>query len=82
MVCIGKMKPVMSPFNTSAGMMKKLSGVDDTDDLTIGKLIANKGIPAEHKRKINERITKYNTGQKEFTKRQHQHKFGEDGNTN
>ena len=63
------------------GMMKKLSGVDDTDDLTLGKIVANKGIPEEHKRKITDRINKYNKGKKEYVKRQHKYKFGEDART-
>ena len=33
----------------------KLSGIDDTDEFTFGKLIANKGIPAEHKREWDKR---------------------------
>jgi len=32
----------------------KLYGIDDSDDLTLGKIIANRGMPAEHKRKYAE----------------------------
>jgi putative FmdB family regulatory protein len=81
-VCTSKMVPVISGFNTSDGMMKKLSGVDDTDDLTLGKLIANKGIPAEHKRKIDNRIDKFNKGKNEYAKRKAKYKFEENGRTN
>ena len=53
---------VLSTFNTSPSIFVPLSGVDDTDDLTVGKLVANKGMPAEHKRNVRERIDRYNKG--------------------
>jgi len=72
---------VLSCFNTSSSMFKKLTGIDDTDDFTLGKLVANKGVPAEFKRKIRDKITKYNKGRKEYEKRKEIYKFKEDGTT-
>ena len=70
---------IMSCFNTSSSMFKKLTGVDDTDDFTLGKLVANKGVPAEFKRKLRERITKYNKNRELYNRRKELFKFKEDG---
>lgn len=52
-----------------------VSGLDDTDDLTLGKLIANKGVPAEHKREMREKRERFSKNQKAFERRQDEHKF-------
>ena len=52
-----------------------LSGVDDTDELTLGKIVANKGMPAEHKRQYAEererrsKVAEYEKGFKERAKK-------------
>jgi putative FmdB family regulatory protein len=66
---------VISTFNTGPQLLKKMSGVDDTDDLTLGKIVADKTIPAEFSRKIrekNERVKKFDA---ELRRRRELHKF-------
>jgi len=74
-VCGKPAKKLMSTFVTSDTITKPLSGVDDTDDFTIGKLVANRRVPNEIKNPIRERIQKFNERNKEYTRRQEQLKF-------
>ena len=77
--CGKKSKKVLSAFNTGQSILKKVSGIDDTDDLTLGKIIDEGKIPEEYARPVRERISKFNKGQEEHKRRQHQHKFSEKG---
>lgn len=77
LVCSSMCKPIMSKFRTSDSLMKPLSGVDDTDELTIGKLVANRGMPAESKRKERERAEKYAKGKAAYKERQERYKFSQ-----
>ena len=77
-VCTSKCKPIMSRFKTSLTIGKKVPGIDDTDDLTIGKLVMEGGIPAEHKRKINDRkemVARVRRTEKQLEQRQRKYKF-------
>ena len=78
-VCGGKAVKVLSAFNTGGRLFKKLSGVDDTDDLTIGKIVAEGKIPAEHARPVRERISKHKKNKAEFEERKRTIGFKEDG---
>ena len=80
-VCGEDAYPVMSTFVTSGTVFTKVAGLDDTDDLTLGKLVDNGGVPAEVKRSIRERVAKYKKGKAEYEHRQQQLKFKEDGTT-
>lgn len=71
----------MSTFVTSKNIFTKVEGIDDTDDLTLGKLVENGGVPAEVKRSIRERVDRYKKGKAEYEHRQRQLKFKEDGTT-
>jgi len=75
--CGGLSLKVFSPFNTSASLFKKLSGVDDTDDLTLGKIVADKKIPDEFKRPMREKQEKFNRNKAEYEKRKALHHFSE-----
>jgi putative FmdB family regulatory protein len=80
-ICSSPCKKIISRFNFSFAEQQKLSGVDDTDDLTLGKIVAEGGIPAEHKRKVREqvdRVKKHKEKAKEFSKRQQEVGFTED----
>ena len=56
----------------------KWRGIDDTDDLTIGKIVGEGGTPVEHKRELaeyrkrHERVAEY---EKSLKERQKQHGF-------
>jgi putative FmdB family regulatory protein len=52
--CGSVTKKIISRIGMINMNSKPLSGVDDTDELTLGKIVANKGLPAEHKRKYAE----------------------------
>ena len=78
-MCGGVARRVLSSFNTGEGMFKKLSGVDDTDELTVGKIVADGKIPAEFKRPVRERIERYNKNKSAFEERKRELGFSEDG---
>jgi len=72
--CGGHSKKLISKIGSIDMNPGPLSGVDDTDELTLGKIIANKGMPAEHKRQyaeIRERrkeVAEYEKGLQERAK--------------
>jgi len=74
-VCGGLARKIISAPGAVRAGDGKLTGIDDTDDLTIGKLVANRGIPAEHKREWNKRqarikrVAEYERGLRERSKR-------------
>jgi len=53
-MCVGLCDKLISRIGRIDMNPGPLSGVDDTDELTLGKIIANKGMPAEHKRQYAE----------------------------
>jgi putative FmdB family regulatory protein len=74
-LCGGACKKIISKLGMIDMNPGPLSGVDDTDELTLGKIIANKGMPAEHKRQyaaIREKrkeVAEYEKGLKERAKK-------------
>jgi len=77
----GVARKVLSTFRTSGTLFKPLSGVDDTDDLTLGKIAVEGKIPIEHKRKVRERIEGYNKKKEAHEGRKRALGFKSDGTT-
>lgn len=73
--CGGVCKKLISKIGRIDMNPGPLSGVDDTDELTLGKIVANKGMPAEHKRQYSEirkrrkEVAEYEKGLKERAKK-------------
>lgn len=81
-ICEGKAVKILSAFNTGQTLFKRLSGVDDTENLTFGKIVADGKIPAEFKRKNKERIDRYNRFSKEYKRRKEMYRFREGNEPN
>ncbi len=80
-VCVGRCEPIVSTFSTGGGIGQKLSGIDDTDDLTLGKLVAEGKLPAEFKRQQREerkRISELGKINKGYEQRQKERSFTSD----
>ena len=71
-LCGGTSRKIISRIGRINMHPGPLTGIDDTDDLTLGKIVANKGMPAEHKRryaelrKRQERVAEYEKGLNEI----------------
>lgn len=74
-LCNNECKKIISRIGRIDMNPGPLSGVDDTDELTLGKIVANRGMPAEHKRQYAEirerrsKVAEYEKGLKERAKK-------------